>query len=277
MTVLAIVGWDKYQHYKDRDPPWVKLYRDLLTSESWVLGTDSSRLLQVASILLAARYTNKIPFRWALLKKVASLDMSEREFKTAVEHLVEHNFLEYQQVTTDDKPVVQSASTTLATCTSEAEQRQSRAEAEQTLSRESTSSTSDPCVSRGTSAAEQEVFDHWKRVWNHPLAVFDAKRRGRIRARLKEFTVDQLRDCISGFRNSPWHCGTDPKGGGRVYDALDTLLRDTAQVEEGIRLLQNPPRAPPKAESAMERILRANSPDNSRVIEHEPEFRALPG
>lgn len=34
---------------------------------------------------------------------------------------------------------------------------------------------------------------------------------------------------------------------------------------------------PAKAESAMERILRANSPDNSRVIEHEPEFRALTG
>lgn len=141
----------------------------------------------------------------------------------------------------------------------------------------STASTSELQVSRGTSVAEQEVFDHWKRVWNHPLAVFDTKRRARIRARLKEFTVDQLRDCISGFRNSPWHCGTDPKGGGKVYDALDTLLRDTAQVEEGIRLLHNPPRAPPKAESAMERILRANSPDNSRVIEHDPQFRALTG
>lgn len=34
---------------------------------------------------------------------------------------------------------------------------------------------------------------------------------------------------------------------------------------------------PAKAESAMERILRANSPDNSRVIEHDPQFRALSG
>lgn len=35
--------------------------------------------------------------------------------------------------------------------------------------------------------------------------------------------------------------------------------------------------APPKPESAMDRILRANSPDNSRVIDHDPELRALTG
>lgn len=36
--------------------------------------------------------------------------------------------------------------------------------------------------------------------------------------------------------------------------------------------------APPRAESAMERILRLNGgPDDSRVIDHEPEFRALTG
>lgn len=125
---------------------------------------------------------------------------------------------------------------------------------------------------------EQEVFEHWKRTWGHPNAVFDPKRRGRIRARLKNFTVDQLCDAISGFRNSPWHSGTDPKGQGKVYDGLDTLLRDTAQVEEGIRLLAHPPRAPPKPENATERILRAlNGNDNSRTIEHEPEreFPAL--
>jgi hypothetical protein len=50
---FAICNWERFQHYKDRDPPWVKLYRDLLTSESWVLGTDLSRVVQIASTLLA--------------------------------------------------------------------------------------------------------------------------------------------------------------------------------------------------------------------------------
>ena len=265
LTFISLIGWENFQHYKDRDPPWVKLYRDLLTTESWVLGTDQSRLLQIASILLAARYGNKIPFRWDLIKKVASLDMSESQFKAAVQHLVEHNFLEYQQVPIEEKSVEQPASTPLATCTSEAEQRQSRAEAEKIP----------PKPPEGADA----VFEHWKLTWGHPGANLDTKRRRRIEARLKRFTAAQVCDAITGFRNSPWHCGTDPKGSGTVYDGIDTLLRDDGQIETGLRLLAHPPRPPPKnPETAMDRILRANgSPDNSRVIEHDPELRALTG
>src|SRR5436853_3744382 len=96
-SVICLRGWARFQHYKDRDPPWVKLYRDLFSSESWVLGTDISRLVQVASILLAARYMNRIPLQWSLLKKVSSLDCSEKQFLQAVKHLESTNFLEIQQ------------------------------------------------------------------------------------------------------------------------------------------------------------------------------------
>ncbi len=88
------------------------------------------------------------------------------------------------------------------------------------------------------------VFDHWRETWNHPGAKLDAKRRKRIEARLKDFTADQLCQAISGFKNSPWHCGTDPKSNGVVYDGIETLLRDTAQVEKGIALLAQPPVKP---------------------------------
>jgi hypothetical protein len=127
-------------------------------------------------------------------------------------------------------------------------------------------------------AAVKQVFEHWQTVWRHPDANLDAKRSKRIEARLKSFTPEQLCDSISGFRHSPWHCGTDPKGNGTVYDGIETLLRDDAQVEKGLGLFAHPPRPPPKPETAMERILRANSPDNSRVIDHDPAPpRALTG
>lgn len=119
MAHLRIVGWDKFQHYKDRDPPWVKLYRDLLTSECWVLGTDTSRLVQVASVLLAARYNNEIPLKWALLRRVASLDCSEIEFNGAITHLRSHEFVEVveNQSSPDvSKRVGQDASEMLASC-----------------------------------------------------------------------------------------------------------------------------------------------------------------
>lgn len=128
---ISVVGWEKFQHYKDRDPPWVKLYRDLLTTESWVVGTDQSRLMQVASILLAARYENKIPYRWDLIKKVSHLDFSEAQFKAAVQHLIEYKFLEFQGVTNDSNVVGQDASVLLAKCSSEAIQSRGNTEAEQ--------------------------------------------------------------------------------------------------------------------------------------------------
>lgn len=35
MSVLRIKNWSKFQHFKDRRPPWVKLYRDLLDDVEW--------------------------------------------------------------------------------------------------------------------------------------------------------------------------------------------------------------------------------------------------
>jgi hypothetical protein len=125
---ISVVGWDRYQHYSDRDPTWVKLYRDLLTSESWVLGTDTSRLVQVASILLAARYKNKIPLEWRLIRKVANLDCNEDDFKSALSHLVSTNFLEIQSVTETGNAVVHRASTALEQRREERKEEKSREE-----------------------------------------------------------------------------------------------------------------------------------------------------
>lgn len=126
-AVIAVCAWGKHQHYKDRDPPWIKLYRDLLSAESWVLGTDDSRLVQIASMLLAARYKNATPLNFALFRKVASIDLSESRFHAAIDHLADTGFLEIQGV---EDPRKQRASGALATCTSEAEQSREEAEGE---------------------------------------------------------------------------------------------------------------------------------------------------
>lgn len=116
MAHISIRNWSEFQHYKDRSAPWVKLYRDLLTSESWVLGTDLSRVVQVASVLLAIRYDNEIPLVFALLRKVMALDCTEAQFLAAVEHLKRTDFLSVEGLTDDRK---QDASNALAKCSSE--------------------------------------------------------------------------------------------------------------------------------------------------------------
>lgn len=152
MTTISIKNWEQFQHYKDRDPPWVKLYRDLLTSESWVLGSDLSRVVQIASVLLAPRYGNKIPLRFGLLKKVMSLDCEEEQFNSAVQHLCDANFFEIQSDANTQIVSEQSASTPLASCTSETEQRrvdQSREETDTERVRAS--------VSRGAKTPAEKV------------------------------------------------------------------------------------------------------------------------
>jgi hypothetical protein len=119
--VIVLPGWGDLQHYKDRDPTWVKLYRDILTTESWVLGTDASRLVQIACILLAARYQNATPYNFDLFRKVACLDLTERQFAESVEYLSRHKFLEIQGDAI-------SASAVLAECSSEKRREEKRRE-----------------------------------------------------------------------------------------------------------------------------------------------------
>lgn len=253
-----MVGWDRFQHYKDRDPPWVKLYRDLLTTESWVLGTDHSRLLQVASILLAARYENKIPSRWDLIKKVANLDMSESQFKAALHHLVDHKFLECQQVTSVEIVVGQSASTALATCTSETEQRQSR---------EETEAEKNSVPQKRDHGPVERVFQHWQREFQKPRAVLDAKRRRAIQAQLKAYDETTLCEAISGYKNSPHHMGENERR--TVYDDIELFLRDANRVENGLKFARGPPKPAMSAVSAARQKLRESVNGHGRVVSEQ--------
>ena len=43
---MKIKGWDDFQHFKDRTPPWIKLYRYLLDDHEWHdLSGDDSKVL----------------------------------------------------------------------------------------------------------------------------------------------------------------------------------------------------------------------------------------
>ena len=49
-----IKGWVKFQHFKDRRPPWIKLYRDILEDPDWHdLDGDTAKIL-VALWLIAS-------------------------------------------------------------------------------------------------------------------------------------------------------------------------------------------------------------------------------
>ena len=80
---IRIPKWGEFQHYKDRSPPWIKLHKSMLASETWVTLDDASRVLAIACMLLAADTDNKTPLNLAYIKRVAYLN-SEPDFSALI-------------------------------------------------------------------------------------------------------------------------------------------------------------------------------------------------
>lgn len=101
---LKVKNWRTFQHYKDRNPPWIKLHFTLLSSADWVALADASRVLAVACMLIASRNDGEIDVSRAgieYLKRVAYLN-SEPDFKP----LIECGFLEYASALQADASVL---------------------------------------------------------------------------------------------------------------------------------------------------------------------------
>lgn len=52
--ILTPKNWDKFQHYKDRNPPWIKLHRDLLNNKEFMRLPLASKALAPLLWLLAS-------------------------------------------------------------------------------------------------------------------------------------------------------------------------------------------------------------------------------
>ena len=70
---LRVKNWEQYQHYWDRNPPWIKLHFALLSSADWVTLADSDRVLLIASMLLASKHGGEVPDDPDYMQRVASL------------------------------------------------------------------------------------------------------------------------------------------------------------------------------------------------------------
>ena len=61
MQYLRVNNWETFQHYKDRNPPWIKLHRDLLRDYEFICLQDASKMQLMLIWLLASQMDNKIP------------------------------------------------------------------------------------------------------------------------------------------------------------------------------------------------------------------------
>jgi hypothetical protein len=68
MTYFRVVNWEKYQHYKDRAPKWIKVYGDIFSDFNFLQLTDAERFHLVGLWILASKLNNKIPLDQAYIK-----------------------------------------------------------------------------------------------------------------------------------------------------------------------------------------------------------------
>lgn len=106
MTYLRVVNWEKYQHYKDRTPPWIKLHAEILNDYKFACLQDASKSHLILIWVLASQLENKIPNdpRWVKNKIGATEDVD-------LKSLVDKGFLDRYQ----------DASAVLAECSPETE------------------------------------------------------------------------------------------------------------------------------------------------------------
>ena len=58
---FSVINFEKYQHYRNRTPPWIKLYNRLLDDYAFGRLPDASKAHLVAIWLLASRSDNRVP------------------------------------------------------------------------------------------------------------------------------------------------------------------------------------------------------------------------
>ncbi len=65
---FRIANFEKYQHYKDRKPPWIKLYREVLSEPKFFALTDAERYYLIGLFILASQHDNRLPYNDEWLK-----------------------------------------------------------------------------------------------------------------------------------------------------------------------------------------------------------------
>ena len=76
MVKMKIKNWKKHQHFKDRKPPWIKLYREILDDIEWhELDAKSAKVL-VMLWLIASENDGELP---AIKTLSFRLRMSEKD------------------------------------------------------------------------------------------------------------------------------------------------------------------------------------------------------
>lgn len=88
---LTAKNWDQFQHYKNRQPPWIKLHRNVINSFSWTRLQTASKALAPCLWMLASESMDGTII--AEVKELAwRFGMTETEVSDGIDGLVKADF-----------------------------------------------------------------------------------------------------------------------------------------------------------------------------------------
>ena len=86
---MRIKNWTKFQHFKDRRPPWVKLYRDILDDLEWHELDPLAAKVLVMLWLIASENEGRIPENKTLAFRLRLTEVKTKEIVIKLSHWLE--------------------------------------------------------------------------------------------------------------------------------------------------------------------------------------------
>jgi len=88
---MRIKNWTKFQHFKDRRPPWVKLYRDILDDLEWHELDPFAAKVLVMLWLIASENEGQIPDNKTLAFRLRLTEVKTKEIIIKLSHWLEQD------------------------------------------------------------------------------------------------------------------------------------------------------------------------------------------
>jgi len=186
---MKIKNWEDFQHYKDRRPPWIKLYRELLDDKNWfsLSGDDAKTLVMLW--IIAAEDKNMVGELPSVEDLAFRLRKSLEETKSTIlrlNHWLEHDA---SDLLADGLQVAIPET-----------------ETETETNKEAEAETDNKNKQKGTTEAVQAVFDHYFKVFKKTKAYLLTDKRVKLiqKALKRGHDVETLKQAIVGMSRDTW-------------------------------------------------------------------------
>jgi len=209
---MKVKNWDDWQPVRKGrgTPPWIKLYRNLLSNEEWISLSDSEKGQLVSIWILAADKSGNIPDNPLAVQKMCMLDN-----KPNLNKFIDLGFL------------VATVSPNCRQVVAQEKIREDKSRVDK--SKDKASNKSDIAL---------EAFEYWLLVMNKSSSStkLTDKRKKTINARLKDgYTINQIKQAIDGCKNDPFSMGDNDRR--KPFNDIELICRTGEKLESFMQQL----------------------------------------